>query len=169
MNSCYVRLQVSFILIYQMKYIKLLIIFIRGLIFYKMCILFRFILGSKMDEIALSIQTYKSQLEQVKLALQSAQDDETKEELTQLSSDLEELISVTEENLLEIKRKELLAQFPDSEDDDEVVEESSKAPSKDEIPQTQDDCKLLKRIRGSFIRTETSLTLKILGKHQIVL
>ncbi len=149
MDSCYVRLQVSFILIYQMKYIKLLIIFIRGLILYKMCILFRFILGSKMDEIALSIQTYKSQLEQVKLALQSAQDEETKEELNQLSSDLEELISVTEENLLEMKRKELLAQFPDS--DDEVLEESSKAPSNDEIPQTQDDCKLLKRIRGYFI------------------
>ncbi len=116
-----------------------------------MCILFRFILGSKMDEIALSIQTYKSQLEQVKLALQSAPDEETKEELTQLSSDLEELISVTEENLLEMKRKELLAQFPDSDDDDEVLEESSKAPSNDEIPQTQDDCKFLKRIRGSYI------------------
>ena len=101
-----------------------------------------------MDEIAISIQTYKSQLEQVKLALQSAQDDETKEELTQLSSDLEELISVTEENLLEMKRKELLAQFPDSDDDDddEVQQESSDGPSNDEPLQNQGDCKFLIRI-----------------------
>ena len=100
-----------------------------------------------MDEIAISIQTYKSQLEQVKLALQSAQDGETKEELTQLSSDLEELISVTQENLLEMKRKELLDQFPDSDDDDDKgQQESSNGPSNDETLQNQGDCKFSIRI-----------------------
>ncbi len=100
-----------------------------------------------MDEIAISIQTYKSQLEQVKLALQSAEDDETKEELTQLSSDLEELISVSEENLLEMKRKELLAQFPDSDDDGEVEQESSKVPSNKEPLQSQGNKKFPIRVR----------------------
>ena len=36
--------------------------------------------------------------------------------------DLEELISITQENLLELKRKEILAQFPDSDDDEEEPE-----------------------------------------------
>jgi hypothetical protein len=103
-----------------------------------------------MDEIAISIQTYKSQLEQVKLALQSAEDEETKEELSQLSSDLEELISVSEENLLEMKRKELLAQFPDSDDDGEVEEESSNAPSNDEPLQGQGNKRFPIRTRKTY-------------------
>ena len=36
--------------------------------------------------------------------------------------DLEELISITQENLLELKRKEILAQFPDSDDEEEEPE-----------------------------------------------
>ena len=39
-----------------------------------------------MEEVELSIATYKSQLEQVKLALAASQDDENKDELTQLAS-----------------------------------------------------------------------------------
>ena len=39
-----------------------------------------------MEEVELSIATYKSQLEQVRLALAASQDHENKEELTQLAS-----------------------------------------------------------------------------------
>ena len=55
-------------------------------------------------------------------------------------SDLEELISITQENLLELKRKEILAQFPDS-DDDEGQEQETEVTSpqpETEIP-TQPD------------------------------
>ncbi len=50
--------------------------------------------------------------------MESADDDENRSELGQLVSDLNELISVSEENLLEMKRKELLSQLEDFEDDE---------------------------------------------------
>jgi len=50
--------------------------------------------------------------------LKSADDDENRSELGQLVSDLNELISVSEENLLEMKRKELLSQLEDFEDEE---------------------------------------------------
>ena len=71
-----------------------------------------------MDALELSISMYKAQLDQVKLALESADSDENRSELDQLVSDLEELIKISEENLLEVKRKELLAQLGDLDDDD---------------------------------------------------
>jgi hypothetical protein len=84
-----------------------------------------------MDELQLSISTYKIQLEQVRLALQASDDDENRGELSQLVSDLNELISISEENLLEMKRKELLAQLPDSESEDEEEELVAAHPHED--------------------------------------
>ena len=89
-----------------------------------------------MDALELSISMYKAQLDQVKLALESADDDENRSELDQLVSDLEELIKISEENLLEVKRKELLAQLGDLDDDDVdgVDEEAAAAAAAEPVP-----------------------------------
>jgi len=78
-----------------------------------------------MEALELSISMYKAQLDQVKLALDSSDDDENRSELAQLVSDLGELIKISEENLLEMKRKELLAQLGDL--DEDVDEEAAGA------------------------------------------
>ena len=89
-----------------------------------------------MDALELSISMYKAQLDQVKLALESADDDENRSELDQLVTDLVELIKISEENLLEVKRKELLAQLGDLDDDDDdgVDEEAAAAAAPEPVP-----------------------------------
>jgi len=59
----------------------------------------------QMDALEASLEMHALQLEQVKLALRS---DPANEDLLQLKADLEQLISLTNENVLEEKKKELL-------------------------------------------------------------
>ena len=63
-----------------------------------------------------NLETYKTQLSQVSSALQSCPSDE---ELTALQTDLSELIAITENELLNLKKSQLLLSLHDSEKPDE--------------------------------------------------
>ncbi|XP_056405332.1 zinc finger CCCH-type with G patch domain-containing protein [Hyla sarda] len=64
-----------------------------------------------MDEesLASALQTYRAQLEQVKLALHNDVDPSQKADLTQLEGDLQQLIELTESSLLSVQKSNLLS------------------------------------------------------------
>jgi len=96
-----------------------------------------------MEALELSISMYKTQLDQVKVALASCDDDENRLELEELVSSLNELISISEQNLLEMKREQLLAQLKDFDDEKDAQELPDPAKISDEaVHESEDDSDL---------------------------
>ena len=95
-----------------------------------------------MEALELSISMYKTQLDQVKLALQSCADDENRLELDDLVASLNELIAISEQNLLEMKREQLLAQLKDFDEDEVAAEDVTEAVKTSNEPEDEDDSDL---------------------------
>lgn len=76
------------------------------------------------DTIQQNIQLYTLQLNQVETALQASVPDEN---LIQLRADLKELISLTEENLLALRKRQLLSELEASDDEQPNLNSSSQS------------------------------------------
>eukprot|EP00795_Rhopilema_esculentum_P010687 gene10687-19455_t len=85
-----------------------------------------------------SITSYKQQLIQIDTLLQCCED-ENKHELINLRKDITDLIKITEESLLSLKKSRLLQQI--SEQDNEVYEEKEDSSSSFSYNENEDDIK----------------------------
>ena len=76
------------------------------------------------DQVEVNLETYKTQLSQVTSALSSCPDDE---ELVALQTDITELISITENELLNLKKNQLLLSLREPEKPDEDSEDEKES------------------------------------------
>ena len=79
-----------------------------------------------MEALEQSIQTYELQLKQVNDAiLASASDPSQNQDLVSLKTDLEQLVSLTKQNLVELKKEALLKELEQYDDKEEYADEQS--------------------------------------------